>query len=454
MNDAAIEAVRAAVNADPTNHELRLALADLLLADGRHVDAVTQAATVLAARPGDPRALGIVTASATGQGAAQETVPEPTPEASANPTLDTPLSDASAAHSQQAAQPSAEPRDQVPGGFDWNAAEAALANGTPPPFLEQVLGEGGGEHGALTEPGRPRVTFADVGGLDNVKARLNESFIQPMRHADIAKAFKKSLRGGLLLYGPPGCGKTYMARAVAGELEADFMSLVLTDVVDGIRGGTERNVHAVFQEARKSKNPTVLFLDELDALALKRSGLSGSSSWLRSTVNQLLLEMDSMEGNNDGLYLLAATNHPWDLDEAVMRPGRLDRAVLVSPPDASARGTILRKMLTDRPAAGVDLDALVLGTDGFSGADLEHLVTTAAEKAMMASIAAGQVLPIGMDQLAAAMREVIPSTSEWLQSARNVVRFAADGGRYDDLRDYLNQNPEGKSGGRRKGWWS
>ena len=451
MNDAAIEAVRAAVNADPNNHELRLALADLLNAAGRKAEAITEAATVLASRPGDARALALVTGA----------VAAPVVEASAADLQATVTSDPEAPDvATVAPEGDGTQLGSDAAGFDWHAAEQAMGSELPPPFRErdverQLVGEGGEDNGsAPTEPALPRISFADVGGLDNVKARLNESFIQPMRHAEIAKAFKKSLRGGLLLYGPPGCGKTFMARAVAGELEADFVSVVLTDVVDGVRGQTEKNLHAVFQEARSNPNPTVLFLDEIDALALKRSGLTNNSSWLRSTVNQLLLEMDSMAGNNDGLFVLAATNHPWDLDEAVLRPGRLDRAVLVSPPDATARGAILRTKLSARPVAGVDLDALVSGTDGFSGADLDHLVTTAAEKAMMASIAAGQVLPIGMPQLAEAMREVRPSTAEWLQSARNVVRFAADGGRYDDLRDYLEANQPEQNKGRRKGWWS
>jgi len=477
MNSAAIDAVRAAVVADPSNAELRLALAELLAAAGRHAEAVTEAATVLAAQPGNARALALVTGTASLVGG---TEPRPTTPASVDP-VDQP---GAVGTSEDGARPAGtaavgasatadeagrgeRPRDvgreedpDEPGhGFDWAAAEGQLDASVPPPFVEhQSVGEEGGEGVAPLEPALARVRFADVGGLDAVKARLNESFIQPMRHAAIAQAFKKSLRGGLLLYGPPGCGKTYMARAVAGELEADFLSLVMTDVVDGVRGQTEKNIHAVFQEARSNPRPTVLFLDEIDALALKRSGLTGSSSWIRSTVNQLLLEMDSMAGNNDGLYLLAATNHPWELDEAVMRPGRLDRAVLVSPPDDAARTAILRRQLASRPVAGIDLPTIVGGTEGFSGADLEHLVTTASEKAMMASIAAGEVRPLGMGQLAEAMAEIRPSTSEWLASARNVVRFAADGGRYDELRDYLLEHDGGVAGGatpkRRKGWWS
>lgn len=520
MNDAAIAAVRAAVAADPNNAELRLALAELLAAAGLRSEAVTEAATVLTTQPGNARAMTILTGVAQAAAAPAEPVAPTAPDEPAAQTAQVepvapdepatgqvpvtpawPAPPAPEAAPEQAvfvdewapppapgevmnaAPPSgvgqespaapapdtaaqavpAEPAEPVvpaepaaAADYDWSQAEQDLGSDVPPPFIEHTVGDGGEEGVAPLEPPLPRVTFEDVGGLENVKARLNESFIQPMRNAAIAQAFKKSLRGGLLLYGPPGCGKTFMARAVAGELEADFMSVVITDVVDGVHGQTEKNIHAVFQEARTSarKSPTVLFLDEIDALALKRSSMSGSSSWLRSTVNELLLEMDSMSGNNDGLYILAATNHPWDLDEAVMRPGRLDRSVLVSPPDPAARGAIMRRQLASRPVAGIHLETLVGGTEGFSGADLEHLVTTASEKAMMDSIQAGQVLPIGMNHLAEAMAEVRPSTAEWLASARNVVRFAADGGRYDDLRDYLEAHDGDQKKSRRKGWWS
>ena len=280
------------------------------------------------------------------------------------------------------------------------------------------------------------MTLADVGGLHAVKQRLHESFLQPMKHAGIAKAFGKSLRGGLLLYGPPGCGKTFLARAVAGELGASFINVTMTDVLDSYVGRTEQNLHEVFMEARR-KAPAVLFLDEVDALGMRRSSLSGSSAWLRQMVNQLLIEMDSTAGTNDGLYVLAATNHPWDLDEALLRPGRLDRMVLVIPPDPAARDAILRYHLANRPIAGIDIPAIVQRTDGFSGADLEHICVTAAEKAMTDSINAGELQPISMNHIQQALGEITASTSPWLEQSRNVVRFANRDGRYNDLADYL-----------------
>lgn len=434
MSQSAIEAVRAALATDPSNASLRLVLVELLAADGLHEEAVTEAARVLAAQPGDERALRLLQAS----------------------------SDTLAHRRQHGAVPGPDADDD----FDWEGAEESLGPTIPPPFLDDPPFDGvrsDDEDTAIVEPSgppapegreRPRVTFSDVGGLEDVKQRLSESFIQPMRNTAIARVFGSTARGGLLLYGPPGCGKTFIARAVAGELGAQFMALVMTDIMTPYYGETERNIRDVFEQARGRAGATVLFLDEIDALAHKRSTLVEGASWLRSTVNQLLLELDSMQGNNEGLYVLAATNHPWDLDEAFLRPGRLDRAILVPPPDPGAREEILRRTLQSRPVAGVDLPTLVSGTEGFSGADLTYLSTTAAEAAMSESIASNDVRPVTMDHLSRALTEITPSTAEWFASARTVMRFSRDGGRYDDLRRYLASHPGPEERRPRRGWWS
>jgi SpoVK/Ycf46/Vps4 family AAA+-type ATPase len=246
--------------------------------------------------------------------------------------------------------------------------------------------------------------------------------------------YGKSLRGGLLLYGPPGCGKTFLARAVAGEMGARFTTLSIVDVLDMWIGNAERNLHEIFEAARRNA-PCVLFLDEIDALGHKRSQLNSSA--MRTLGNQLLAELDGLDGDNDGVFVLAATNAPWDVDAALRRPGRLDRTVLVLPPDPDARASIIEYHLRHRPIAGIDVKALVSATDGFSGADLAHLCETAAEYAMHDSIASGEVRMIEQRDLQAALSEVRPSTGPWFASARNVALFANDSGAYDDLAAYL-----------------
>ncbi|WP_029068008.1 AAA family ATPase [Jonesia quinghaiensis] len=442
MNERILKLLRDAVAADPNDTELRLDLAEALVTAGNHVEALTHVSATLSLDATNTRALAlfpsIAQSLAAGGGTSpvqvapvapvQPTEPAPAPPA-ASPSV--PVQPTESAPTPATATPAS---SEAVDGFDWATAESDIGVDIPPAFT--ISGDSDTEGVAPIEPEQDVVTLADVGGLDNVKKRLNESFLEPMKNAEIAKAFGKTLRGGLLLYGPPGCGKTFIARAVAGELGARFMSVVMTDILDAHIGQTEKNLKAVFDEAR-SETPTVLFLDEIDALGMKRTSLSGSAAWLRQMVNQLLIELDSMAGNNDGLYVLAATNYPWDLDEALQRPGRLDRTILVTPPDAPAREAILHYHLKNRPLAGIDLRKLSAATEDFSGADLQHLAVTAAEKAMMQSISAGEVLPIDMSHMEMALTEIKPSATSWLHSSVNVVRFANAGGRYDDLAHYL-----------------
>lgn len=182
--------------------------------------------------------------------------------------------------------------------------------------------------------------------------------------------------------------------------------------------------------------PCVVFLDELDALGAKRSRTGHSG--MRNVVNQLLSELDGIDSAaNEGVFVLAATNVPWDVDNALRRPGRLDRTILVLPPDGPAREAILRYHLRDRPIENVGLSKLVKITEGLSGADLAHVCEAAAERALLDSVRTGTVRMIGMKDLLAAANEVVPSAEPWFASARNVAMFANEGGMYDDLVTYL-----------------
>lgn len=435
MNEQLLTSLRHALAASPDDHALRLHVAEMLHAANRNTEALGEVNLVIQADPSNAAALGILGKIIAGLSAPAAALPAQNDFVSSPAALS--VENPNPVGEQVPAE-KAGSETNAADGFDWDQASKQLDENLPAPFANsEPLAMGEEDSGvAVIEPEAPVVTLADVGGLEEVKKRLNESFLAPMRHSEIAKAFGKSLRGGLLLYGPPGCGKTFLARAVAGELGARFMSVVMTDVLSSYIGQTEKNLKAVFDSAR-AETPTVLFLDEVDALGMRRGSLTGSASWLRQMVNQLLLEMDSMAGNNDGLYILAATNHPWDLDEALLRPGRLDRTVLVTPPDAAARTAILHYHLKKRPIAGIDLAVLTRRTENLSGADLEHLCVTAAEKAMMESIEAGEIIPLNMGHMEQALAEVKASTLPWLESARNVVRFSNEHGRYDELAGYL-----------------
>jgi SpoVK/Ycf46/Vps4 family AAA+-type ATPase len=279
------------------------------------------------------------------------------------------------------------------------------------------------------------LTLADVGGMEAVKRRLNVAFLAPLRNPDLRKMYGKSLRGGLLLFGPPGCGKTFIARATAGELSAKFMAVGLSDVLDMWLGESERKLHEIFETTRRNA-PCVLFFDELDALGQKRTHLKHHGG--RTVVNQLLAELDGIHSEeNEGIFVLGATNHPWDVDAALVRPGRFDRRILVLPPDESARQAILRYHLRERPTDGLDVSWVALRTPDFSGADLAHLCESAAEIALESSATTAAARPIRLGDFQQALRDVRPSTRPWFETARNYALFANEDGVYDDLLAYM-----------------
>ncbi len=274
--------------------------------------------------------------------------------------------------------------------------------------------------------------MADVAGMGPVKERLERTFFGPLRNPDVAALYGVRAGGGLLLYGPPGCGKTYVSRAIAAEIGVQFVAGTAADLFSPWLGEAEQNIQALYDEAVR-RAPCVVLLDEIDAVGQRRSALRGSAA--RSSVNQLLIAMDGAA--EAGVLTVAATNHPWDVDPALRRPGRLDRAVLVEPPDTGARAEVLRVHLRDRPVLDVDLDAVARSTPGFSAADLAHVCTAAVQAALADALATGDLRPVTTADLLTAAAAVTPSTAAWFDTARTVVRFAGRSGEYEDLRAYM-----------------
>lgn len=326
------------------------------------------------------------------------------------------------------------------------AAEPALASNVIG-FAQAARGLRGAERSDREETAAARTLFAegasplrfeDVGGLDEVKKQITRRIVTPFRKPSLFAKYRRKAGGGVLLFGPPGCGKTLLARATAGECEARFVNVPVVDVVDKYIGEAERKLAAIFADARRD-TPTVLFFDELEALAGSRSGHAHQSHV--SLVSTFLAEMDGFAHNNEGVLILAATNMPWAVDSAFRRPGRFDRVQFVPPPDRAARAEILRLHLSGRPVSDdVDTVSLAAKTSGYSGADLENLVNTAVDLAIEDALASGSENPVGPAHLAEALSEVRPTTLEWLSTARNYAKYSNAGGQYDDVAAFLKAN--------------
>lgn len=281
---------------------------------------------------------------------------------------------------------------------------------------------------------RPKIKFADVGGMEDLKEEIRMKIIYPMQNPEIYKAYGKTIGGGIMMYGPPGCGKTHLARATAGEINANFISIGINDVLDMWMGNSERNLHQLFQVARQS-SPCVIFFDEVDALGGRRSDMNGGSA--RQLINQFLAEMDGAEHSNEGVLILAATNAPWHVDNAFRRPGRFDRVIFVPPPDQPSRTEILQVLCQGKPTKDVDFAYLAKKTDQFSGADMKAVVDLAVESKLGEALKTGKLVPVsGKDLLAAAKRHK-PTTKEWFATAKNYALYANEGGLYDDILSYM-----------------
>jgi SpoVK/Ycf46/Vps4 family AAA+-type ATPase len=416
MSDERLEGLRAAVELTPENHALRLVLAEALAGDDLGEEALEHYAVLL-----DVGAL-------------------PNDELVRVGTLAVRLG-----------------RLQLAARCLETARRAGTMGGTAglEQELKAALVDGGAARPAIDpEEAPPRVaapveielvTFEQVGGLEAVKKAIHKTIVLPFQRPDLYERYGRRAGGGVMLYGPPGCGKTLLARATAGECGVPFLNLRMEDVLDPMFGVSERLLHEAFTEAR-DRAPCVLFIDELDAIAFARRKQAGSAG--RALVDQLLQELDAIGSDNQGMLVLAATNAPWDVDDALKRPGRFDRVVFVSPPDLPARRRILELAREDRPQADVHVDRLAERTALFSGADLRSLVERAVDTVIDEAIERGDDVPIRDAHLEHALRDARATTTDWLRTARNYVEFANHGGRYDDVLAYLD-SPEGKAARKR-----
>jgi len=440
--DPAIEGLRQAVVMAPADVELRRLLARRLLAAGRWDDAIAGNREIVRLVPEDVDAKIALADSFIGGDRATSAVLVVEEALRAAPER----ADlrylyaralASAGESSRAVAAYREGYAMDPSLADMDLAvavgfDAASDNGAQ-----------GFNHGAATDSpeeipaafaSKPTISFADVGGMDALKEQIRLQIIHPFTNPNLYAAYGQAAGGGLLLYGPPGCGKTHLARATAGEIGASFVSVGIADVLEMWIGASERNLHQIFETARRYR-PSVLFFDEADALASDRAKFAGSAG--RTLVNQFLAEMDGMSASNEDILVLAATNAPWHLDSAFRRPGRFDRVLFVPPPDQAARAAIIGLLLEAKPTRDVDVQRVASVMDGYSGADLKGVIDRAVQTKLVAAMRDGLPLPITTDDLLVATRSATPSTREWFAYVRNYVLYANEGGLYDPVRPYL-----------------
>ncbi len=267
-----------------------------------------------------------------------------------------------------------------------------------------------GKEGKWLISQKPDVTFKDVAGMENVKEEIRIKLIYPFEHPEEAKKYGIGSGGGLLLYGPPGTGKTFIAKAIANEVDAIFFSIKPSDIMSKWVGEAEQNIAELFRMAR-SHPKSVIFIDEVESLVPKRR--NSGSTVMQRVVPQILGEMDGISTDNRNLLFIGATNEPWSLDPAVLRPGRFGEKIYIPPPDLASRKKLFELYLKNKPLSkDIDIEALAQDTKGYSGADIKEVCIKASVIPFKESIMTGIERDIGMQDLMKALENVKPSINE------------------------------------------
>ncbi len=258
---------------------------------------------------------------------------------------------------------------------------------------------------------KPKLRFDDIAGLDDVKEQIRIKMILPFTHPEKAKRYKVKTGGGILLYGPPGTGKTMIAKAVAGELDATFFAIAPAEILNKWVGESEKNIRKLFESARACPK-AVIFIDEVESLIPKRRDAEAGSVMAR-VVPQILAELDGFEAREgQNVMFMGATNEPWSIDYAMLRPGRLDEKVYVGLPDPAARKRILELNLKDIPLCDdVDQGALATQLNGYSGADIAYLCRKVAEQTFLESVELANERPVAEADFQRVLKTLRPSVT-------------------------------------------
>ncbi len=284
---------------------------------------------------------------------------------------------------------------------------AARKAGAPP----EAKGEPGELPKEWTLAEKPKMRFDDIAGLDDVKEQIRIKMIYPFTHPEKAKTYRVKTGGGILLYGPPGTGKTMIAKAVAGELDATFFAIAPSEILNKWVGESEKNIRKLFDGARACEK-SVIFMDEVESLVPARRDAEAGGVMAR-VVPQILGELDGFDmREGQTVMFMGATNEPWNIDYAMLRPGRLDEKVYIGLPDLAARRKILEINLREIPLSpDLDLDRLARRLDGYSGADLAYLCRKVAEQTFLESVKESTERPLAAADFEKVLARLRPSVS-------------------------------------------
>ncbi|MBI4147965.1 ATP-binding protein [Candidatus Woesearchaeota archaeon] len=274
------------------------------------------------------------------------------------------------------------------------------------------------------------VSFKDIAGMDAVKEEIRLKLIAPLKYPEVFAKYGKQVGGGILMYGPPGCGKSLLAEATAGEAGVPFFNVKASSLKSKYVGETEKNIANLFVEARKHE-AAIIFFDEFEALGADRN--KTSFSFEKNFVSQLLTELDGVGSKNQRLLVIAATNLPWEIDLALRRDGRFGTAIFIPPPDASARKEMLQMMLKSCPTQGIEYDELMRLTDGFSGAEMKGLVDRSIEMPLKEFIQTNRLRPVAHSDVLASLKKIHPASKKWFGDAKRRLQEFADDPLYNEM---------------------
>ena len=284
---------------------------------------------------------------------------------------------------------------------------------------------------------KPNTKFKDIAGLEKIKEKINLKVIEPLKNQKLFELFGKKFGGGIIMYGPPGCGKSFIAEATAGEANVAYFNVKVSDIKSKYVGETEQNISKLFKLARDNQ-PCIIFFDEFESLGQDRNSAIGHD---KSMISQLLTEINSLGNKDQKILLIAATNEPWSIDLALRREGRFGSTLFVPPPDFSSRKNILKIQLDNKPIEDIDFDLIAKATEFYSGADMVEICNKSIENVLSECLKNNQIRKIKtIDLLQAIKNKKELITVKWFKKALDIIYATDNTDSFNEVIEYANNS--------------